>query len=302
MHSQNSTAFTGHRDRTTWLDASVLLGAVAALLSFIHIRDVATMGGAGQTGWLYPLIVDMIAMAAFTTLKRRQDAGESTAVPWTILIVGIAASLTANVIDSIMRAPVHASTPRLVLCVAVGTWPAVAWLGAMLLRHGGKPTAHQTKEPAAAEQPPAEPATRPTTDTPRPPADRPAAPVVRAADRSTTDPRPIPVRQTGQPDAWRELGPRAASTGELQKAAWVRIGQPVYQQVRQATGERPTEAALRAALTDRVQALIAAGALPPAVGQPSLSTVKRIRAAIEAAHTEPTARAVQPRRMAAITG
>jgi hypothetical protein len=162
MHSQNRTATDTRHGPTTWLDASVVLGAVAALLSFIHIRDVAMMGGAGQTSWLYPLIVDTITVAAFATLTRRQDAGEDTGLPWTLLIMGIAASLTANVVDSIMHAPAGASTPRLVLCIAVGTWPAVAWLGAMLLRHGGKPAAHPTAPAAAAEPPAPQPATRPT--------------------------------------------------------------------------------------------------------------------------------------------
>jgi hypothetical protein len=301
MHSQNRTATDTRHGPTTWLDASVVLGAVAALLSFIHIRDVAMMGGAGQTSWLYPLIVDTITVAAFATLTRRQDAGEDTGLPWTLLIMGIAASLTANVVDSIMHAPAGASTPRLVLCIAVGTWPAVAWLGAMLLRHGGKPAAHPTAPAAAAEPPAPQPATRPTPGARRPPAERPApAAIVRPAAQPSTDPRPIPVRQTSQPDAWQELGPRAASTGELRMDAWVRIGRPVYQQVRQATGARPTETALHQALADHVLALIGDGALPPAVGQPSLSTVKRIRSAVEAAHPELKALTGRPR-LAAIT-
>jgi hypothetical protein len=300
MHSHR-TATAARRGPTTWLDASVILGAVAALLSFIHIRDVAMLGGAGRTSWLYPLIVDTITVAAFATLTRRQDAGERTGVPWTLMIMGIAASLTANVVDSIMHAPLGATTPRLVLCIAVGTWPAVAWLGAMLLRHGSRPAAQPTAPTSAAEPPTIEPAARAAaTDTPRLTADRPPAPIVQGTDRPATDRRPIPVRPTGQPDAWQHLGPRAASTGELRVDAWVQIGHPVYRQVKTETGKRPTETALQQALTDHVRTLIGHGALPPAVGQPSLSTVKRIRSAIETAHPELKAIA-QPRRMTAIT-
>jgi len=303
MHSQNSTATVAEpfsaltreerRQRRRQLrakifDASVLLGAVAGLLSFIHIRDIAALGGqAGWAAWLYPLIVDTITVSAYSKLKRAQEAGENGGLPWSLLIMGIVASLTANVIDAIMHAPAGASTPRLALCIAVGTWPAIAWLGSMLLRHSGKPTAIMI---AAMTD-------RPTAD--KPAAPHPTAIVQPVADDQPTgpDPRPIPVK----PAAFGDLGPRVA-VGELPLPVWVQIGRPVYREIKTKSGERPTEKAMQVALAERVAELVATGKLPTTIGQPSGSTAKRIRRAIEDQHPELTARTGRPQQLAIAGG
>lgn len=300
MHSKNSTATTPEPyDGLTWgerrqrrrelrakiFDPSVLLGAVAGLLSFIHIRDIAALGGqAGWAAWLYPLIVDTITVSAYAKLKRSQEAGENSALPWSLLIMGVLASLTANVIDALMHAPIGASTPRLVLCIAVGTWPAVAWLGSMLLRHSGKPTAIMLAamiDRPTAEQPQPTPIVQPVAD------DQPTGP----------DPQPIPVK----PAALGDLGPRVA-VGELPLPVWVEIGRPAYREIKNKSGGRPTEKAMQVALTERVTALIATGKLPATIGQPSGSTAKRIRRAIEDQHPELTARPGKPQQLAIAGG
>lgn len=287
-HGRRRRHATGLRSALT--DTSTPLALIAGALSFTHIRDIALAAGQnGWTGWAYPLIVDLITVDAYRRLKTHP--GRGAGLPWTWLIIGATASLGANIADAIMHAPPKAGAVRLLMCVLIGMWPAVAFLGSMLLRHSDPP----------ADRPAPAPAIQPMAESARRPADRPAAPNVRPADQPSTDPRPIPVQPTGHPGAWAELGPRAASAGELRMGDWVRIGRPVYQQVKAATGDRPTEAEMRQALIDRVQTLIGTGALPPAVGQPSLSTAKRIRAAIETAHPELKAHAVQSRRMAAIT-
>lgn len=292
--------FTGLRGALA--DTSTPLAIVGGALSFTHIRDIAVLAGQhGWTGWAYPLIVDLITVDAYRRLKRGQDTGASPAMPWTWLVIGVTASLGANIADAVLHAPAGAGTMRLLMCVLVGMWPAVAFVGSMLLRHSDKPTGHATtaREPV---EPPRAAAGRPTVEPPRRAADRPAAAIVRPADRPTVDPRPIPVHPTGQPDAWRELGPRAATAGELRSDVWVQIGRPVYQQIKEETGGgRPTEAALQQALADRVGALIGSGHLPPAVGRPSLTTAKRIRLAIETAYPELKSTG-RPRQLAAATG
>lgn len=289
--------------KTKVADSTLVQALIAGALSFTHIRDVAMMGGQPVVAaWAYPFIVDLITMSAYRKLKHNQAAGEQTGVPWTCLIVGTAFSIAANIIDAIAHAPAHASPARLTLCVIIGVWPAIAFFGSMILRHSGKPT----EQPLPAVQPTtAEPTGQPATQ----PIARPAAPTVqqRPTDQAPiTTPPPIPVqpatRPTGQPDPWTHLGPRAASTGEIQQTAWVEIGRPIYQRVKASTGARPTEAEFHQALGDYVTALIGAGKLPPAVGRPSVSTAKRIRGAIETAHPELTARIVKPpRQLAAAT-
>lgn len=286
-------------------DSTLMQAIIAGALSFTHIRDVAVMGGQdGWKAWAYPLIVDMITMSAYRKLKRDQAAGDQTGVGWFWLIVGTAVSLGANVIDAIAHAPAHATPARLTLCVVVGVWPAVAFIGSMLLRHSGKPTSR----PAAAETPitdrppAAQPIVQPTAAPTAQPTSRPSAPTVqqRPAVQPTTVPPPIPVRPTGQPSTFAHLGPRA-DVGELPMPVWIEIGRPVYQELKKNPTDRPTEKALQAALTQRVAALIAAGKLPPAVGQPSGSTAKRVRRAIEERHPELKNTVQPPRQLVAAT-
>jgi hypothetical protein len=296
-------------------DSTVVQAAIAGLLSFTHIRDVAEMGGqTGWKGWAYPLIVDLVTVSAYRKLKGSQASGEDAFLPWAWLIIGTAASISANIIDAIVHAPAGASTPRLTLCIVVGVWPAVAFFGTMLLRHSDKPTGRPAGEPPAAEpvtpaaashRPAAGRLAAPTGKPNRRPAPQPATRVVRPANGNpspaSAGPRPIPVQPTGKPGPFGDLGPRAATAGELPLPVWVQIGRPTYQLLKNVGGDRPTERELQAALSDEVARLIADGALPAAVGKPSLSTAKRVRRAIEEAHPELKAIAVQPRRMAAIT-
>jgi len=321
MSTQNATptdrAATHHGERrrgadfrTKVADSTLILVAIAGALSFTHIRDVAVMGGqAVVAAWAYPFIVDLITMSAYRKLKRAQADGQPTGAPWTIMIGGTMFSLAANVIDALAHAPAHASRARLTLCVIIGVWPAVAFICSMLLRHSGQPIAQPpaAERPAARERPSVQPAVQPPTKpTAQPaaratsPAGRPTAVPVqqRPAVQPVTAPPPIPVQPTGQPNPFGDLGPRAAA-GELPSAVWAQIGHPIYLEIKSATHRRPTESELQEALTHRVAELVSAGHLPSAVRQPSLSTAKRARSAIEGRYPEVKARVVQPQRQLA---
>lgn len=297
--------------RSKIADSTVLQAAIAGALSFTHIRDVALLAGQdGWKAWAYPLSVDLITVAAYRKLKRNQDDGTSAVVPWVCFTVGLIFSLGANIVDAIANAPAGAKNPQLLLDVIVGMWPAAAFLGSTLLRHSDNPTARPADGQPAAEpvgrRPAANRPTAPAAKPTRQPAARPATRVVHPANgnpkTAAAEPRPIPVQPTGQPGPFGDLGPRAATTGELPLPIWVQIGRPTYQLLKHVAGDRPTERALQAALSDEVARLIADGALPAAVGQPSLSTAKRVRRAIEEAHPELKPIPIQPpRRMAAIT-
>jgi len=280
--------------RTKIADSTLIQAVIAGALSFTHIRDVAVMGGQrGLAAWAYPFIVDLITMSAYRKLKHAQAGNQPTGAPWMIMIAGTLFSLAANVIDALAHAPAHATHARLTLCMIIGVWPAAAFICSMLLRHSGQPAIQPTTERPIVDQPPAVP---PVARSLIPPTGRPVAPTVQqrpAAQRPTDTPPPIPV----QPATLTDLGPRAA-VGELPMPVWVEIGRPVYNHIKITSGGRPTEKMLQAALGQRVAELIAAGKLPAAVGQPSGSTAKRIRAAIEKRHPELTARTDQPQRLA----
>lgn len=283
----------GAEIRSKIADSTVLQAAIAGALSFTHIRDVALLAGqGGWKAWAYPLSVDLITVAAYRKIKRNQDGDSPNGVPWACFIIGLIVSLGANVVDAIANAPADAKNPQLILDVIVGMWPAAAFLGSTLLRHSDQPTEQPAVE-RPADQPPAK---KPN----RQPAARPTTPIVQQLppNQPAADQRPIPVKPTGRPDALGDLGPRAATAGELPLPVWVQIGQPAYMKIKSATNGRPTESALQEELTDRVSKLIAAGRLPAAIGKPSVSTAKRIRRAIEEQHPELTARADQPRRLA----
>jgi Protein of unknown function (DUF2637) len=108
-------------------------------LSFSHIHDVvAAHGQAGWKSWLYPLSVDLLTVAAFRKIR----VGQKGRLAWVAFLLGLTASLAANVIDSWTAAPAGRT-----LAVGIGVWPAVALLVCTLLSHD---RAHETATVAPA--------------------------------------------------------------------------------------------------------------------------------------------------------
>jgi hypothetical protein len=79
--------------------AAVLsVALVAAIASYEHMRALAELAGEGWRSWLLPISVDGLAVAASMTMLVRRRAGEkSGALAWTALLLGLGASLAANV-------------------------------------------------------------------------------------------------------------------------------------------------------------------------------------------------------------
>lgn len=101
---------------------NALLALIAGTVSYLHMHMLVVRHG--QPGWvaaLTPLSVDGMIVAASATLLADSRAGErGGALPWTLLVVGSAASLAANV----------AVTQPTAAGRVIAAWPSFALIGA----------------------------------------------------------------------------------------------------------------------------------------------------------------------------
>jgi hypothetical protein len=100
--------------------ASVLaVAVVAAIASYDHMRALAELAGEGWRSWLLPVSVDGLAVAASMTMLVRRRSGErGGALPWVALLLGLGASVAANV----------AAAEPTVVGRLVAAWPPVGLL------------------------------------------------------------------------------------------------------------------------------------------------------------------------------
>jgi hypothetical protein len=100
--------------------ASVLaVAGVAAVSSYEHMRALAALAGEGWRAWLLPVSVDGLAVAASMTMLVRRRAGQPSGfLPWVALLLGLGASLAANV----------AAADPTVVGRLVAAWPPVGLL------------------------------------------------------------------------------------------------------------------------------------------------------------------------------
>jgi len=190
--------------RVVTVGAVLMVAAVAAIVSFAHMREVAARAGEQWRAWLLPLSVDGLVVAASMVLLTRRRAGlPGGRLAWCALLGGVGASLAANV-----AAAEPTATARV-----VAAWPALAFAVAfeLLLQQRrvavAEPVNSQPVEPG---EPVGQdrPTTRPVLDRPgqvgepaAPAGALPADPVTeRAAERA-------PSPAAGEPDV---DGPDAA--------------------------------------------------------------------------------------------
>jgi hypothetical protein len=143
-------------------DGVIPQAVITGSLSFSHIHDLAQKHGqTGWKSWTYPLSVDLLTVAAYQKLITAHRAKRPALLPWFWFLLSLAASLAANVIATGGRDP---------LSIAIGVWPAVAFLGCTLIGHTQtEPTSSRTtierttidrltvETPTAVEQVPAPP-------------------------------------------------------------------------------------------------------------------------------------------------
>ena len=104
--------------RVVTVAAVLLVAAVAAIVSFAHMREVAARVGEQWRAWLLPLSVDGLVVAASMVLLGRRRVGMAGGwLPWCALLGGVGASLAANV-----AAAEPTATARV-----VAAWPALAF-------------------------------------------------------------------------------------------------------------------------------------------------------------------------------
>ena len=97
----------------------IAVALVAAVASYEHMRALAGLAGEGWRSWLLPVSVDGLAVAASMTMLVRRRAGQPAgALPWAALLLGLGASLAANV----------AAADPTVVGRLVAAWPPVGLL------------------------------------------------------------------------------------------------------------------------------------------------------------------------------
>lgn len=194
---------------------------ITGSLSFAHIHDLAMRHGqTGWKAWTYPLSVDLLMVAAYReVLKARHAKQGGTVLPWVWFLLSLAASLTANVIATGGRDP---------LSIAVGVWPAVAFLGCTLLGHSHPAPVEQTQSAEVPE--PVSPPVPARVEVVHEPAELPRAvggPAVAAlvpAEPQTPAPAVSPAPALAPPDVAPELLDHAARIAAEHQD---RHGQPI---------------------------------------------------------------------------
>lgn len=84
--------------RVVTVIAVSVVAAVAAIASYVHMHELADKAGEQWRAHLIPLSVDGMLVAASMVMLVRRRAGEKAgALPWIGLVLGLIASLAANV-------------------------------------------------------------------------------------------------------------------------------------------------------------------------------------------------------------
>lgn len=176
------------------VDGMTVQALIAGSLSFAHIHELAnSQGQTGWKGWMYPLSVDLLMVAAWSRLRRARKSGEPAGWCWFWFLVALAASLSANVASC---GP-HPSLMR----VAVAVWPAVAFFATTLIGHASARTMPEVvPEPVAVPEPEPEVQTVPEPEAevaPQPEAEPEAVPDLEAEPVDDLTPRRKRKRSKG---------------------------------------------------------------------------------------------------------
>lgn len=94
----------------------IVVAGIVAVLSYAHMRHLAIEAGEGWRADLLPFSVDGMMVVASMTLLAHRRAGHTARIAWAALILGVAASLAANI-----AAAEPTLTGRL-----IAAWPPVA--------------------------------------------------------------------------------------------------------------------------------------------------------------------------------
>jgi Protein of unknown function (DUF2637) len=104
--------------RVVTVAAVSVVAAVAAVVSYVHMRELGIRAGEEWRADIIPLSADGLLVAASMVMLVRRRAGEKAGVlPWVGLVLGLSASLAANVAVADWTSMVS---------LAVSGWPPLA--------------------------------------------------------------------------------------------------------------------------------------------------------------------------------
>jgi len=199
----------GWATRVVTVGAVLLVAAVAAVVSYAHMQEVAERAGEDWRAWLLPLSVDGLVVAASMGLLTRRRAGlPGGRLAWCALLGGVGASLAGNI-----AAAEPTATARV-----VAAWPALAFAVAfeLLLQQRREPVVDPVGDPVGEDRPgtelvvdvpgdAVEPAVEPAVEV-----DPVAARIAQLVDAAHTEGRPL-----GRRTVARELGVTEYRAGQL---------------------------------------------------------------------------------------
>ena len=184
--------------------SAAVVAAVAAVVSFEHMRYVGRVAGEEWRSWLIPLSVDgqLISATLVAWFARKQGRG-IPGITLASLVLGLWASVGANIVAALLAGSEALPESWEWLPVAVGVWPpvalALAFESVLRLRD-------LTSEPRAADQEVS--ASAPSTPEPVPAGVEEAAPEP-VESVPTVEPLPEPVESV--PTVELSLEPPTAS-------------------------------------------------------------------------------------------
>lgn len=126
--------------------AVLIVAAIAAVVSYIHIQNLALAHGQGHlAALLLPISVDGTITAACLALLYAARAGISSSwLARAMLALGVAATVAANAVDGASGGAIG---------IMVSAWPAVAFIGGIELLVWTARTARQGAPESATETP-----------------------------------------------------------------------------------------------------------------------------------------------------
>ena len=195
----------GWATRATTVGAVLVVAAVAAVVSYAHMQEVAERAGEQWRAYLLPLSVDGLVVASSMALLTRRRAGlPGGRLAWCALLGGVGASLAANI-----AAAEPTATARV-----VAAWPALAFAVAfeLLLEQRRVPVPDPAGDPVGGDSPAADP----VVDQPGEVDDQVVEPdpvaarIAQLVDAARTEGRPV-----GRRTVARELGVTEYRAGQL---------------------------------------------------------------------------------------
>lgn len=209
-----------------------IVGAIAAIVSYSHMQELAHTNGEAWRSWLIPISIDgLIVAASMVLLTRRRNELPTSPLAWGALVFGVVTSIYANTAnaESDITAQLLAASAPAVFAIAFE----------LLLQQRRAASGEPTESPATVERIVEPLADEPARAIPAPTISAPLTRVEQAAPPTATPPsvppaapprsrapRATPIRQNrpapGNPPS-RTRVPASFSTNEERRQEVIRL-------------------------------------------------------------------------------